>query len=70
MSALQVLPSGDIVSGGRDDKIYLWRLRNDGTYEQKLVGEHENSVYTLQVLPSGDIVSGGDDDKICLRRRK
>ena len=67
---LQVLPSGDIVSGGRDKKIYLWRLKNDGTYEQTLVGEHEDWVHTLQVLPSGDIVLGGFNKKIYLWRRE
>jgi len=67
---LQVLPSGDIVSGGCDKKIYLWRLKNDDTYEQKLVGEHEDYVSALQVLPSGDIVSGGCDKKIYLWRLK
>jgi WD40 repeat protein len=66
----QVLPDGDIISGETDKKIYLWQKKDDGNYEQILVGSHEQRVMAIQTLPNGDIVSGSLDCNIYLWQKK
>ena len=64
VNTLQVLPNGDIVSGGNDWKIHYHTKQPDGSYVSRAVAKLDAWVLTLQVLPNGDMVSGGDDGKI------
>ncbi|KAG6837276.1 hypothetical protein H0H93_012281 [Arthromyces matolae] len=55
--SLSVLPSGDIVSGGEDRSVRVWK---DGECVQTLV-HPAISVWAVAAMPNGDIVSGCSD---------
>ncbi|KAI0822742.1 phospholipase A-2-activating protein [Trametes gibbosa] len=55
--SISVLPSGDIVSGGEDRTVRIWR---DGECAQTLV-HPAISVWTVATMPNGDIVTGCSD---------
>ncbi|KAI0362495.1 phospholipase A-2-activating protein [Trametes cingulata] len=55
--SISVLPSGDIVSGGEDRTVRIWR---DGECAQTLV-HPAISVWTVSTMPNGDIVTGCSD---------
>ncbi|EIW60263.1 phospholipase A-2-activating protein [Trametes versicolor FP-101664 SS1] len=55
--SISVLPNGDIVSGGEDRTVRVWR---DGECAQTLV-HPAISVWTVATTPNGDIVTGCSD---------
>ncbi|OSD08506.1 phospholipase A-2-activating protein [Trametes coccinea BRFM310] len=55
--SISVLPNGDIVSGGEDRTVRIWR---DGECAQTLV-HPAISVWTVGTMPNGDIVTGCSD---------
>ncbi|KAH9952086.1 phospholipase A-2-activating protein [Amylocystis lapponica] len=55
--SLSVLPNGDIVSGGEDRTVRVWR---DGECVQTLV-HPAISVWAVSAMPNGDIVTGCSD---------
>ncbi|KAH9852688.1 phospholipase A-2-activating protein [Lenzites betulinus] len=55
--SISVLPNGDIVSGGEDRTVRIWR---DGECAQTLV-HPAISVWTVSTMPNGDIVTGCSD---------
>ncbi|KAI0053878.1 PFU-domain-containing protein [Auriscalpium vulgare] len=55
--SLSILPSGDIVSGGEDRTVRVWR---DGECAQTIV-HPAISVWAVSSMPNGDIVTGASD---------
>ncbi|KAH9901463.1 phospholipase A-2-activating protein [Cubamyces lactineus] len=55
--SISVLPNGDIVSGGEDRTVRIWR---DGECAQTLV-HPAISVWTVSTMPNGDLVTGCSD---------
>jgi WD40 repeat protein len=55
--SLSVLPSGDLVSGGEDRGVRIWK---DGLCIQTIV-HPALSVWAVSTMPNGDIVSGCSD---------
>ncbi|KAI0636627.1 phospholipase A-2-activating protein [Trametes polyzona] len=55
--SISVLPNGDIVSGGEDRTVRIWR---DGECAQTLV-HPAISVWAVATMPNGDIVTGCSD---------
>ncbi|ETW86144.1 hypothetical protein HETIRDRAFT_471477 [Heterobasidion irregulare TC 32-1] len=55
--SLAVLPSGDLVSGGEDRSVRVWR---DGECAQTIV-HPAISVWSVSAMPNGDIVTGSSD---------
>ncbi|KAI0780583.1 phospholipase A-2-activating protein [Trametes elegans] len=55
--SISVLPNGDIVSGGEDRTVRIWR---DGECAQTLV-HPAISVWSVATMPNGDIVTGCSD---------
>ncbi|KAH9854795.1 WD-40 repeat-containing protein [Lenzites betulinus] len=55
--SISVLPNGDIVSGGEDRTVRIWR---DSECAQTLV-HPAISVWTVSTMPNGDIVTGCSD---------
>ncbi|KAI0063399.1 phospholipase A-2-activating protein [Artomyces pyxidatus] len=58
--SLALLPSGDIVSGGEDRSLRIWR---DGECSQTIV-HPAISVWSVSVMPNGDIVTGASDGSV------
>ena len=50
-----------VVSGGRDDKIILWNLKNK---TNRLINAHNNSVTALAISQNNKFVVTGSSDKI------
>ncbi|OAX34542.1 phospholipase A-2-activating protein [Rhizopogon vinicolor AM-OR11-026] len=57
--SLSVLPNGEIVSGGEDRSVRVWR---NGKCVQTIV-HPAISVWAVSTMPNGDIVSGSSADK-------
>ncbi|KZT09614.1 PFU-domain-containing protein [Laetiporus sulphureus 93-53] len=55
--SISVLPNGDIVSGGEDRTVRIWR---DGECVQTIV-HPAISVWSVSTMPNGDIVTGCSD---------
>ncbi|KAM5530207.1 hypothetical protein V8D89_016121 [Ganoderma adspersum] len=55
--SISVLPNGDIISGGEDRTLRVWR---DGECAQTLV-HPAISVWSVSAMPNGDIVTGCSD---------
>lgn len=55
--SLSVLPNGDIISGGEDRTVRIWR---DGECAQTIV-HPAISVWSVSTMPNGDIVTGCSD---------
>jgi phospholipase A-2-activating protein len=55
--SLSVLPSGDLVSGGEDRSVRVWK---DGLCIQAVM-HPAISVWAVSTMPNGDIVSGCSD---------
>ncbi|KAI0807771.1 phospholipase A-2-activating protein [Fomes fomentarius] len=58
--SLSVLPNGDIISGGEDRTVRIWR---DGECVQTLV-HPAISVWSVSTMPNGDIVTGCSDSVV------
>ncbi|EMD38180.1 hypothetical protein CERSUDRAFT_82424 [Gelatoporia subvermispora B] len=58
--SISVLPNGDIVSGGEDRTVRIWR---EGECAQTIV-HPAISVWTVSAMPNGDIVSGCSDGSV------
>lgn len=61
VSALTVLPTGEIVTGSKDDTIKIWALEGAEWVCTHTLTGHTGSVSALAVLPTGEIVSGSAD---------
>ena len=63
IQSLVLLPSGDLASGSRDNRIKIWN-RNDWSLKHTLEG-HADNVYSLVVLSNGvDLASVSSDGSI------
>ena len=51
--SVAVLPTGEIISGGEDCTLRIWK---DGILKQTIL--HPNTVWSVAALPNGDIVTG------------
>ena len=70
VNTIQVLPNGEIISGGADGVFCKWKLKTDGSgYEDKpeMIEKCLPSVQTLQVLPNGEIAVGVGNKIIMLK---
>ena len=78
--SLAVLPNGDIVSGGEDRSVRIWKgMRLDGSHFPLLScpvdGECDQiithpaiSVWSVATMPNGDIVSSSEDRTVKIWR--
>ena len=62
VTAVAVLPSGNIISGAMDKTVKVWDTTT-GKCVQTLTG-HESSVLALLALPSGGFLSGSADHTV------
>jgi hypothetical protein len=61
VSALAVLPNGELLSAGIDGSLKRWG--KEGT-PLATISTHQQYVTSMLVLPNGDLLSGGDDGTI------
>ena len=62
VTAVAVLPSGNIISGAMDKTVKVWDTTS-GKCVKTLTG-HESSVLALLALPSGGFLSGSADHTV------
>ncbi|WP_329484275.1 trypsin-like peptidase domain-containing protein [Kribbella sp. NBC_01484] len=65
VTAVVVLPDGQVVTGGADNRVLLWDSATPGAQPVEL-GRHDDRVWAVAVLTDGRVVTGGEDNRVLL----
>jgi WD40 repeat protein len=63
VNAVALLPSGQVVAGADDGRVWLWDPSIPSA-EVRTIGRHDRPVRALAVLEDGRVISGGDDRRV------